>query len=152
MVAIATVALAGVRPPPYSHSDVNPEFIQSETLVLMKSASLESIGQPFLQELDRLIEVVVVSDDTLRTGCTSFLFERGLTSAMMLLGSAPASKDVMCLQPGCAVEAIWGVHFTGGSVMGLESQAGAVRRMRMLDRGVPTRERKRYIYIYIYIL
>ena len=140
MVADTTVALVGVRLLPYAHSDVNPDFIQSETLVLMKSASLKSTGQPFLQELDRLIEVVAVSDDTLKTGCTSFLFRRGLTSAMMLLGSAPASKDVMCLQPGCAVDAIWGVHFTGGSVMGLESQAGAVRRMRENGRGVPTRE------------
>eukprot|EP00922_Rhytidocystis_sp_ex-Travisia-forbesii_P068283 GHVS01101701.1.p1 GENE.GHVS01101701.1~~GHVS01101701.1.p1 ORF type:complete len:203 (+),score=25.57 GHVS01101701.1:209-817(+) len=69
-----------------------------------------------------------------KTGHTVFAFNKPLAVAYLLLGSAPASRDLLALQPGCAVQKVHGMFLSGSSAFGLDACAGLMQYQR--ERGI----------------
>ncbi|CEL94541.1 unnamed protein product [Vitrella brassicaformis CCMP3155] len=91
-----------------------------------------------LEWLDRCVSVGQHTDEDKQTGATAFIFHRPMQGALVLCGSAPASREALALQPGCSVSGLHGLLFAGGSAFGLDSCAGLLRWQREHQRGVST--------------
>ncbi len=78
------------------------------------------------------------SDHQAETGCTVILVPEGSCASYEVRGGAPASRELICLEPTKSVTTIDAVCLTGGSVFGLGSADGAVRWLAEQGRGVPT--------------
>ncbi|NCX94658.1 MAG: peptidase S58 family protein, partial [Gammaproteobacteria bacterium] len=72
-----------------------------------------------------------------RTGLTVFLFDRPLTCAAHLCGSAPGTRDVLpFMQLGTWVDQADALLFTGGSAYGLDAAAGVMSYLREKGQGL----------------
>lgn len=78
------------------------------------------------------------SDAAARTGCTAIEFPPGTVASYECRGGAPASRELLVLEPDKSVTSIDALLLTGGSAFGLAAADGVMRRMEELGRGVPT--------------
>jgi L-aminopeptidase/D-esterase-like protein len=61
------------------------------------------------------------------TGITVFLFEKGAVGAYWICGSAPATHELVVLDPDNSVPKLHGLVFSGGSAYGLYAAEGVMR-------------------------
>ena len=85
-----------------------------------------------------LVKVGHWSDHQAETGCTVIVLPQGSCGSYEVRGGAPASRELICLEPEKSVTTVDAVCLTGGSVFGLGSADGAVRWLAEQGRGVPT--------------
>lgn len=78
------------------------------------------------------------TDTEAQTGCTAIEFPPGTVASYECRGGAPASRELILLEPDKAVTSIDALLLTGGSAFGLAAADGIMRRMEELGRGVPT--------------
>ena len=81
------------------------------------------------------ISVGCAHDLRLMSGVTTILFHRPVVASVSVLGGAPAGRDLGCLEPDAAVEAIDAIVLSGGSGFGLDSASGAQAWLREQGRG-----------------
>lgn len=72
------------------------------------------------------------------TGVSVFLFDVPATGACWLPGSAPATHDILVLEPESSVPELHGLVFTGGSAYGLNAAMGAMTYLTERGLGHPT--------------
>lgn len=75
------------------------------------------------------MKVGSVTDPTLATGATVFLFDKGATASYDARGGSVASIETNLLDEGSYDNSIDGILFAGGSTMGLEATQGVRRRI-----------------------
>jgi L-aminopeptidase/D-esterase-like protein len=74
--------------------------------------------------------------DTRRpTGCTAVLFEDGAAGGVDFDGSGPEDFQAGMLQPGSALQTVWGVLLAGGDSYGLATAIGAMRYLEERGKG-----------------
>ena len=78
------------------------------------------------------------TEEKARTGCTAIEFPPGTVASYECRGGAPASRELIVLEPDKSVTSIDALLLTGGSAFGLAAADGVMRRMEELGRGVPT--------------
>lgn len=78
------------------------------------------------------------SDHRARTGCTVVLLPPGTTASAEVRGGAPASRELVLLEPGSTVEHLDALLLTGGSAFGLAAADGVVRWCEAHGRGFAT--------------
>lgn len=78
------------------------------------------------------------TDTEARTGCTAIEFPTGTVASYECRGGAPASRELLLMEPDKSVTSIDALLLTGGSAFGLAAADGVMRRMAELGRGVPT--------------
>ena len=83
------------------------------------------------------IHVGHAHDQRLLSGATAILFEEPVVASVSVLGGAPASRDLGCLEPDAAVERIDAIVLSGGSGFGLDAASGAQAWLREQGRGLP---------------
>ena len=69
------------------------------------------------------------------TGCTAVLFEDGATGGVDFDGSGPEDFQAGMLQPGSALQTIWGILLAGGDSYGLSTAIGAMRYLEERGKG-----------------
>lgn len=72
------------------------------------------------------------------TGCTAVLLPPGTTASFEVRGGAPASRELIALEPEKSVTTVDAICLSGGSVFGLASADGVVAHLAELGRGVGT--------------
>ncbi len=78
------------------------------------------------------------TDDTGLTGCTVVELPVGTTASYEARGGAPASRELLLLEPDKTVQSVDAVLLTGGSAFGLAAADGVMEHYRLQGRGVPT--------------
>ncbi|MFC6704935.1 P1 family peptidase [Flexivirga alba] len=78
------------------------------------------------------------TDMDARTGCTAIEFPPGTVASYECRGGAPASRELLLMEPDKSVTSIDALLLTGGSAFGLAAADGVMRRMEELGSGVPT--------------
>lgn len=73
-----------------------------------------------------------------RTGCTVVLLPVGTVASAEVRGGAPASRELVLLEPGRTVERLDALLLTGGSAFGLAAADGVVRWCEERGLGFPT--------------
>ncbi len=73
------------------------------------------------------VKVGHFTDSRRPTGCTAVLFEEGATGGVDFDGSGPEDFQAGMLQPGSALQTIWGILLAGGDSYGLSTALGAMR-------------------------
>jgi L-aminopeptidase/D-esterase-like protein len=76
-------------------------------------------------------------DDRLISGVTALVFDAPAVASVSVLGGAPAGRDLGCLEPDAAVEAIDAIVLSGGSGFGLDAASGVQAWLRENGRGLP---------------
>jgi L-aminopeptidase/D-esterase-like protein len=69
------------------------------------------------------------------TGCTVVLVEAGATAGVDVRGAAPATRDTDLLNPTKAVQEIYGIALSGGSLFGLATGDGVLRYLEEKNIG-----------------
>ena len=69
------------------------------------------------------------------TGCTAILFEDGATGGVDFDGSGPEDFQAGMLQPGSALQTLWGILLSGGDSFGLATALGAMRYLEERGKG-----------------
>jgi L-aminopeptidase/D-esterase-like protein len=72
------------------------------------------------------------------TGVTAIVFSQPMACGVDVRGGAPGTRETDVFNPLNLVETADAVVLSGGSAFGLAAATGVVRRLRELDRGVPT--------------
>lgn len=72
------------------------------------------------------------------TGLSVFLFERGAVGSYWISGSAPASHELVVMDPDNSVPHIYGLVLTGGSAYGLYAAQGVMEYLTEKNLGHPT--------------
>jgi len=80
------------------------------------------------------VKVGHFTDSRRPTGCTAVLFEEGATGGVDFDGSGPEDFQAGMLQPGSALQTIWGIILSGGDSYGLSTAIGAMKYFE--ERGV----------------
>ena len=80
------------------------------------------------------VKVGHFTDSRRPTGCTAVLFEDGATGGVDFDGSGPEDFQAGMLQPGSALQTIWGVLLAGGDSYGLSTALGAMKYLE--ERGI----------------
>lgn len=80
------------------------------------------------------VKVGHFTDSRRPTGCTAILFEDGATGGVDFDGSGPEDFQAGMLQPGSALQTIWGVLLAGGDSYGLSTALGAMKYLE--ERGI----------------
>ncbi|SHG97129.1 L-aminopeptidase/D-esterase [Jatrophihabitans endophyticus] len=78
------------------------------------------------------------SDPDAATGCTVVELPPGTVASYEVRGGAPASRELIALEPDKSVTAVDAVLLTGGSAFGLAAADGVMRRLEEAGRGVTT--------------
>lgn len=78
------------------------------------------------------------TDSDALTGCTVVLLPEGSCASYEVRGGAPATRELVLLEPDKAVATVDAVLLTGGSVFGLAAADGVVSRLEAQGRGVVT--------------
>src|SRR5262249_56381344 len=73
------------------------------------------------------------------TGVTVLLLPPDTVGAAEVRGGAPATREVVLLEPGRTVQHVDAVVFSGGSAFGLAAADGVMRALAERERGFPTR-------------
>jgi L-aminopeptidase/D-esterase-like protein len=98
----------------------------------------ESVKTNASTATSRLVSVGHWSDPVAETGCTAVVFPQGTIASYEVRGGAPASRELIALEPEKSVSNVDGVCLTGGSVYGLSSADGVVKWLAEQGRGVVT--------------
>ncbi len=85
-----------------------------------------------------LVQVGHWTDPDAQTGCTAILLPEGSCASYEVRGGAPASRELICLEPEKSVTTVDAVCLTGGSVFGLAAADGVVSWLAEHGRGVLT--------------
>ena len=72
------------------------------------------------------------------TGITVFLFEQAAVGAYWICGSAPATHELVVLDPDNSVPKLYGLVLTGGSAYGLYAAKGVMQYLTERGIGHPT--------------
>lgn len=72
------------------------------------------------------------------TGLSVFLFEQGAVGGYWISGSAPATHELVVLDPDSSVPKLYGLVLTGGSAYGLYAASGVMRYLTEKKLGHPT--------------
>jgi L-aminopeptidase/D-esterase-like protein len=72
------------------------------------------------------------------TGVTVVVFSQPMTCGVDVRGGAPGTRETDVFNPLNLVETADAVVLSGGSAFGLDTATGVVKRLKELDRGVPT--------------
>jgi L-aminopeptidase/D-esterase-like protein len=80
------------------------------------------------------VKVGHFTDSRRPTGCTAILFEDGATGGVDFDGSGPEDFQAGMLQPGSALQTLWGVVLAGGDSYGLSTALGAMKYLE--ERGI----------------
>ncbi len=72
------------------------------------------------------------------TGVTAVVFSAPMVCGVDVRGGAPGTRETDVFNPLNLVETADAVVLSGGSAFGLDAATGVVKRLRELDRGVPT--------------
>ena len=80
------------------------------------------------------VKVGHFTDSRRPTGCTAVLFEDGATGGVDFDGSGPEDFQAGMLQPGSALQTLWGVVLAGGDSFGLSTALGAMKYLE--ERGI----------------
>jgi L-aminopeptidase/D-esterase-like protein len=80
------------------------------------------------------VKVGHFTDSRRPTGCTAVLFEDGATGGVDFDGSGPEDFQAGMLQPGSALQTIWGILLAGGDSYGLSTAIGAMKYLE--ERGI----------------
>jgi L-aminopeptidase/D-esterase-like protein len=83
------------------------------------------------------VKVGHFTDSRRPTGCTAILFEDGATGGVDFDGSGPEDFQAGMLQPGSALQTIWGVMLSGGDSYGLSTALGAMKYLE--EKGIGER-------------
>ena len=78
------------------------------------------------------------TDTVAATGCTLVELPAGTVASYECRGGAPATRELLALEPDKAVQAVDGVLLTGGSAFGLAAADGVMRAFEAAGRGVAT--------------
>jgi L-aminopeptidase/D-esterase-like protein len=81
------------------------------------------------------VKVGHFTDSRRPTGCTAILFEDGATGGVDFDGSGPEDFQAGMLQPGSALQTIWGILLAGGDSYGLSTAMGAMKYLEELGKG-----------------
>ena len=81
------------------------------------------------------VKVGHFTDSRRPTGCTAVLFEDGATGGVDFDGSGPEDFQAGMLQPGSALQTIWGVLLAGGDSYGLATAIGAMKYLEERGKG-----------------
>jgi L-aminopeptidase/D-esterase-like protein len=81
------------------------------------------------------VKVGHFTDSRRPTGCTAILFEEGATGGVDFDGSGPEDFQAGMLQPGSALQTIWGILLAGGDSYGLSTAIGAMRYLEERGKG-----------------
>jgi L-aminopeptidase/D-esterase-like protein len=81
------------------------------------------------------VKVGHFTDSRRPTGCTAVLFEDGATGGVDFDGSGPEDFQAGMLQPGSALQTIWGILLAGGDSYGLSTAIGAMRYLEERGKG-----------------
>jgi L-aminopeptidase/D-esterase-like protein len=81
------------------------------------------------------VKVGHFTDSRRPTGCTAILFEDGATGGVDFDGSGPEDYQAGMLQPGSALQTIWGVLLAGGDSYGLSTAIGAMKYLEERGKG-----------------
>lgn len=76
--------------------------------------------------------------DSHGTGVSVFLFEKGAVGGYWISGSAPATHELVVLDPDNSVPRVYGLVFAGGSAFGLYAAEGVMRYLAERNIGHPT--------------
>jgi L-aminopeptidase/D-esterase-like protein len=79
-----------------------------------------------------------VSNDDAATGVSVFLFENSAIGAYWICGSAPATHELVVLDPDNSVPKLYGLVLAGGSAYGLYAAEGVMRYLTERHIGHPT--------------
>ena len=74
-------------------------------------------------------------DERLLSGVTCLLFDEPMVASVAVPGGAPAGRDLGCLEPDAAVEAVDAIVLSGGSGFGLDAASGVQAWLREQGRG-----------------
>lgn len=72
------------------------------------------------------------------TGCTVVLTPEGACAGVDVRGSAPGSRELALLEPGCLVQKVQAILLTGGSAFGLAAADGVMRWLEEREYGFDT--------------
>ena len=75
-------------------------------------------------------------DAHLMSGVTAILFDAPAAASVVVVGGAPAGRDLGCLEPDAAVAAIDAIVLGGGSGFGLDAAGGVQAWLREQGRGL----------------
>lgn len=78
------------------------------------------------------------TDADAETGCTVIELPPGTVASYEARGGAPATRELVALEPDKMVSAVDAVLLTGGSAFGLAAADGVMRHYERAGRGVPT--------------
>jgi len=81
------------------------------------------------------VKVGHFTDSRRPTGCTAILFEDGAAGGVDFDGSGPEDFQAGMLQPGSALQTIWGILLAGGDSYGLSTALGAMRYLEERGQG-----------------
>lgn len=79
------------------------------------------------------------TDKAVGSGVSVFLFEPHAVGSYWICGSAPATHELVVLDPDNSVPFLYGLVLAGGSAYGLYAAAGVMQYLTELHRGHPTR-------------
>lgn len=95
----------------------------------MKEISINEIGT---------IRIGQAENEEAGTGCTVFIYDKGMHAGLDVRGGGPASRETPLLNPITAAQRIHAVVLAGGSAFGLSAASGVMKYLSEHDIGFDT--------------